>query len=85
VIIVAIAAQGLDEKWLGREINADAVAELKQLHEKHGISIVGEGGEFETLVLNCPLFKKRIEIIRSEKKIENENTGVLIIEDAHLA
>lgn len=85
VVIVAVAAQGLGEKWLGRKINEAAVRELKVLHEKHGISIVGEGGEFETFVLNCPLFRRKIEIVRAKAKMENEFTGVLEIEKAKLA
>ena len=26
----------------------------------YGVSIVGEGGEFETLVVDAPIYKKRI-------------------------
>ena len=44
-IIVGCYAEGLDETWLGREIDADAVEELKVLREKYGSSIMGEGGE----------------------------------------
>lgn len=29
-------------------------------HEKYGINVCGEGGEFESFVLDCPLFQKRI-------------------------
>ena len=31
-----------------------------QLHRKYGIHVCGEGGEYETFTLDCPLFKKRI-------------------------
>ncbi|MFH1224300.1 MAG: diphthine--ammonia ligase [Candidatus Diapherotrites archaeon] len=85
VIIAAVAAQGLGEKWLGKKIDAGAVRELKALHERHGISIAGEGGEFETFVQNCPLFRRRIEILRSKTKMENEFTGVLEIGEAKFA
>ena len=28
--------------------------------EKFGVNVCGEGGEYETFTLDCPLFKKRI-------------------------
>ena len=48
------------------------------------INVAGEGGEYETSVLDCPLFKKKIEIIESEIKMENEFTGELIVKKAKL-
>ena len=35
---------------------------LENYLEKYKINPAGEGGEFETLVLNCPMFKKRLEL-----------------------
>ncbi len=67
-ILVAVAAKGLDDKWLGRVIDSQAVADLRKLNERFQVSMVGEGGEFESLVVDCPLFKKRIEIVSAEKK-----------------
>lgn len=29
-------------------------------NKEHGFNICGEGGEYETLTLNCPIFKKKI-------------------------
>lgn len=46
VIIVGVSAFGLDQKWLGREINAESLAELVELNRKYQISLVGEGGEY---------------------------------------
>ena len=67
IIIVAVAAPPLDKSWLGRRIDEKCIAELAGLNKKYGISLVGEGGEFETFVLSCPLFRKRIKILESEK------------------
>lgn len=67
VIITAVAAYGLNEKWLGRKIDEKCIEELKILNEKYGINVAGEGGEYETFVLDCPLYKKRIEIIDAVK------------------
>lgn len=66
-VIVAVAAPPMDDKWLGRELNEDAIEDLVKLSRLHGISMVGEGGEFDTFVTDCPLFTKRIEILKTKK------------------
>ncbi|MCK5290085.1 MAG: TIGR00289 family protein [Candidatus Aenigmarchaeota archaeon] len=83
IIITKVAAEGLGEEWLGREIDRDAIDELVELNRKHKISIVGEGGEFETLVLDSPLFEKRIEIVSAKKKMEGL-VGTYLIDKAVL-
>jgi diphthine-ammonia ligase len=66
--IVQVAALGLDESWLGRTIDEEAVDDLSIVHRRYGVHIMGEGGEYETLVLDAPIFHKRIKIISYEKK-----------------
>ena len=66
VIITAVAAYGLNEKWLGRKIDEKCIEELVELNRKYGINVAGEGGEYESFVLDCPLYKKRIEIQDAE-------------------
>ena len=79
VIISGIAAGGLDESWLGRKINEKTIEELVKLKEKYGVQEGGEGGEFETLVINSPLFSKKLEF-NYRKVMENENRGYLEVE-----
>ncbi|XP_057476427.1 diphthine--ammonia ligase isoform X2 [Actinidia eriantha] len=56
-IIVKVAAIGLDpRKHLGKEI-AHLESYLHKLKELYGINVCGEGGEYESLTLDCPLFK----------------------------
>ena len=62
VIVVGIFAYPLDERWLGRVIDWKFVSEMRELEKKWGISVAGEGGEFESFVLNCPLFKKGLKV-----------------------
>jgi diphthine-ammonia ligase len=62
VIITGVFAYPLDEKWLGRAIDKTLIEDVSILHDKYKISPAGEGGEFETFVLNCPLFLKPLEI-----------------------
>jgi len=56
-MITAIQAYGLSMRWLGTVINEGNVEEFLRDLEKHGISPVGEGGEFETYVITSKLFK----------------------------
>lgn len=62
VLISAVAAFPLDKSWVGRKIDLDFVSSVKILGERYGINPAGEGGEFESLVINCPLFRKGLDI-----------------------
>ena len=62
VIVVGVFAYPLDKSWLGRKIDKQFIQEVKILKEKYKIHPAGEGGEFETFVVDCPLFKKPLEI-----------------------
>lgn len=83
VIITDVAADGFDESWLGRRIDDKTIADMLALKKKHKISLVGEGGEYETAVLDCPLFRQRIEITSAEKKW-NGTSGRYVISAAKL-
>ncbi|KAM9356212.1 diphthine--ammonia ligase [Pholidichthys leucotaenia] len=70
-ILIKVAAFGLDpEKHLGKPL-ADVEPHLKQLSAKYGVHICGEGGEYETFTLDCPLFKKKIVIDAAETVIHS--------------
>jgi len=73
VIITGVAAYPLDKSWLGKEINQQFISDAIDLNNKHKIHPAGEGGEFETFVLNCPLFKKPLNI--KDKKISGEKNS----------
>ncbi len=83
IILTGVAAEGLDESWLGRKVDEESLEELLKLNQKYRINIAFEGGEAETLVLDCPIFKKRIEIIESNNKWSFDN-GFLDIKKAIL-
>ena len=83
VIICGVAAWGLEESWLGRVIDDGTVDELVKLNEKYHVDIAFEGGEAETLVVDGPIFKKKIDILKYKKEWHLDS-GVYIIEDATL-
>lgn len=63
IVLVSVAAHGLDKKWLGKKIDESSLRDLFALEKKFGVSPIGEGGEFESLVVDAPLFEKKIHII----------------------
>ncbi len=74
VILTGVFAYPLKEDWLLREIDNNFIKEISELNEKYKIHLAGEGGEFETLVVNCPLFSRELKIVGSEVKKEGENS-----------
>jgi len=67
IIFSAVAAHGLDQSWLGEPITETRIQELKSLNQKYGVDMCGEGGEYESLVLDAPWFTHCIKIIEAEK------------------
>ena len=83
VIMTGVAALGLDESWLGRALDKDAISDLASLHARYGVNPGLEGGEGETFVLDCPLFDRRIQVVSSKKHWKGD-AGYLEILDARL-
>ncbi|MCQ5336568.1 MAG: diphthine--ammonia ligase [Candidatus Methanomethylicia archaeon] len=83
VYFSCVAAEGFGKEWLGRKLDLKAINELIKLKEKYGISIVGEGGEYETFVCDSPLFKKRIKVTTSEI-VWHRNYGYWFIKNYEL-
>ncbi|PSP93235.1 ATP-binding protein [Halobacteriales archaeon QS_4_62_28] len=83
ITIIQVAAYGLDESWLGRTLDTDALENLEALNEEYGVHILGEGGEFETLVTDGPHMDRPI---RLDYETEWDGTrGSIQVEDAWLA
>jgi len=74
VIITGVFAYPLNEKWLGREIDNKFIEDIKELNKKYKIHPAGEGGEFETFVLDCPLFKHELKVKSFKDFREGENS-----------
>ncbi len=53
----------MGEYFLGKTLTPTLIDTIEEL----GVDACGENGEFHTLVLNCPLFSKRIEVTRKNK------------------
>jgi ABC transporter with metal-binding/Fe-S-binding domain ATP-binding protein len=82
-IMITVSSDGLDDTWLGKEITKSDIDTLKNLSEKFGFNLNFEGGEAETFVVDCPLFKNSIKINQA-KKIWDGYRGRFEIVDAEL-
>ncbi|WP_232687469.1 diphthine--ammonia ligase [Halobacterium zhouii] len=81
--IVQVAAYGLDESWLGRTLDYEVFDELEALHDEYGVHVLGEGGEFETMVTDGPHMERRIEL--EYDTVWEGDRGHVEITDARLA
>ncbi len=62
IMIVGVSAYGLNEKWLGKIMDEEALNKLIELSDKYGFNPAFEGGEAETFVLDAPHFKYRLVV-----------------------
>jgi len=81
VVFTRVAGYPLRKSLLGVRLDESTVGMLESL--KHYLNPSGEGGEYETLVLDMPLFKKRLRILESEV-VGVDYDATLIIRRAEL-
>jgi len=67
-IIVSAQSKFIDQKWIGHRVDRSYVNYLKH----RDIDICGENGEYHTLVVDGPIFERRIGISQS-RTIERDN------------
>jgi len=80
-LIIKVSAECLNRDFLGKRIDKKILEKLKEINKENNININGEGGEFETFVVDGKNFRKTIEIKKSHIMMESENTGVFLIDD----
>ncbi len=83
IVFSSVSAEGLDASWLGRAWDEAVVKELLDLHRTRGVHPCGEGGEFETLILDAPFFRKAIEVLEAVP-VWQGGAGVWRVDRAHL-
>ncbi|PWN45965.1 hypothetical protein IE81DRAFT_319817 [Ceraceosorus guamensis] len=86
-VLVKVAGIGLEAKHLGKSL-AQMRPTLKRLNDLYGSHVCGEGGEYETLTLDCPLFKRRIVLNETTTQVHSDSgfasVAYLQIKRAHL-
>jgi ABC transporter with metal-binding/Fe-S-binding domain ATP-binding protein len=83
IIFTGVAAEGLDERWLGRRLDGPALEALLGLRDRYNINLEGEGGEYETLVLWGPTHRRRL-VIDEFTALWRRDNGRMLIKRAHL-
>jgi ABC transporter with metal-binding/Fe-S-binding domain ATP-binding protein len=83
ITIVSVSALGLGREWLGITLNHDYVDKLEFLSTKYGFNLNFEGGEGETLVVDCPIYKKKLKIREGIVKWFGDN-GIFEISEYEL-
>lgn len=61
----------LNEDWVGRELDAAAMAELRIIREQNGLDLCGEEGEYHTMVVDGPCFTRGIDILSYTKRVSD--------------
>ncbi len=84
-IVVSVKADLLGPEWLGRKIDESFISDLSKLSEETGFDLCGELGEYHTLVLDGPIFNKRIGIRSCQKTFrEDMKRWLLEVADFYL-
>ena len=82
-IIEIDTSMGSNKNWIGKEIDSEIIQEMIKLEKEDKINPSGELGAYHTLVVDCPLYPKRINIIESDVVWE-DSKGYLVIKKAEL-
>ncbi len=65
-IVIKVKADLFGKEWVGRELNEQFIKDLpEEIHP------CGEHGEYHTFVIDGPLFQRKIEITKSDKKFKD--------------
>ena len=81
---VHLAAEPLAPDLLGSRLDLERLAELRRLGRTiRPLHVAGEGGEYETLVVDAPFFRSRIELTETERRI-TPSTARLVVRRAGL-
>ena len=74
-VLVKVASMGLDASFVGRTIG-EVAGRLKDVAVRWGVNECGEGGEYESITLDCPLFRRRRVVLED---------SVVVTEDGDIA
>lgn len=84
VRLSAVASHGLSPELVGKKIDSKMLAFFSGLHKKFGFHIAGEGGEYESLVVDGPIFKKAV-VLSDFKVVEDGSSARIEILGAKLS
>lgn len=62
LILTSVSCDGLDKSWIGENIDDENLDKLARISKEYRFNIDGEGGEFETSVIDAPHFTSEIHV-----------------------
>lgn len=77
-VVIAVKTDLMGKEFLGRIIDKQFLDDIVKLNK--GITPCGEAGEFHTLVVDGPIFKKRLELTKTEIVTRQEHHFLEILE-----
>lgn len=72
-VLVKVSSMGLQAKHLGKSCAA-LLPYLLSIEDRFGVNVAGEGGEYETITLDCPLFSKTVHLVDAEPVTVTEDS-----------
>jgi diphthamide synthase (EF-2-diphthine--ammonia ligase) len=82
--LVHLAAEPLGPELLGRRLDLALLEEIERRSVRvRRTNVAGEGGEYETLVVDAPFFSSRLELDEVEPVVRGA-TSRLLVHRAHL-
>ena len=84
VVFSCVKRPWFTEDWLGLELSQALVGRLREVRERTGLDMCGEQGEYHTLVVDAPRFRKRIQIESYSKRVEG-SVMYLVLEKLKLS
>jgi diphthine-ammonia ligase len=82
--LVHLAAETLGPDLLGKRLDGSQLEELERRSAKvRATNVAGEGGEYETLVVDAPFFRSRLELDRADR-VTGPSASRLDVRAAHL-
>ncbi len=76
--IIGVFSYPLDSSFLGKKYDFSMYEKFKKMNETFDVSLIGEGGELETFIVDGPNFKKKI-FLEGTPEMDSENSGIINI------
>ena len=82
-ILLKVASMGVSERELGKT-TTECIPLFKKLHKQFGFHIAGEGGEYETFVMDAPLFKHPLQMV-NKRLVADKSMDVYHLADVKMS
>jgi uncharacterized protein (TIGR00290 family) len=67
-VIVTVRLESMDSQWLGRELDAQFLKDMRCLPQ---VDLCGENGEYHTFVYDGPFFKRPVDFILGNRILKD--------------